>query len=544
MSVKQKITIILTMGVFMLSSCSTPLVPAPRMPRESRSELSDATVMADLRRDWKKLQQVHMSPEERQAVIASYNAKLLLLLRRIRHDIMSAQKGGASRSLSDFFTIAHEGVPKNRHLNDIYDDIVPAKDICTEELKEHYIVPGLGVPLVGIIPAEKIREGDHLMPFHARGTVSTLTALMEFPDHESGRPVLQLIPRHWNERVQVGKLSYPLAGDFSAPIEVYWNLTRIKKGRFLGLLHPQKLRDTTGLSSMERYNPDKIPVILAHGLASSADTFNNLVNRLLSDPEVRHNYQFWYFNYPTGIAWSISAAEYRKSLEHVRNHFDPRRKNRNWDNMVVVGHSMGGLITHLNQTVSTRGQEAKYLPGKLAPNSPLLKQLYDFQPVRAGQVIYMATPHRGAPIAKNRFVLFLTRLVELPQTLVQEAFSLATLQEDNALTNPRRLTEWFTSIGQLSPDSYSIRELAHVPVQDVPTHSVIGDRGKRNSPRSTDGIVPYWSSHLPWGTETIVPTDHHVQDIPETALDVTHLLHEHLKRPGIRPAASRKSHSH
>lgn len=536
---KIRVQIIALCVVCAVSSCSAPLLPTPRLPSEPRTKLTDAAVLDSLRADWEQLQLAHLSEEERAQIIERYNKGLLLLLRRVRYDVIRRRQ-----PLPDGFRTELGDVELRRSLAAVYDDIVPAVDVVTRSLEEHYVVPGIGVPLVGVIPARKIRPGDRVATLQARGTVSTLTALIEFP-RGGGEPVLRLIPRHSHEQARVGRLSYTLAGDFSAPIEVYWNLTQVKKGRFLGLLSPQKLRDTTGLTCMERYDPKRIPVVLTHGLASSASTFGNLVNRLLSDPEIRHRYQFWYFNYPTGVAWTLSAAEYRKSLSRARTLFDPTGKNENWERMVVVGHSMGGLITHYSQCVEpwrllenaplVQSRFAAYLNPKYVetplPNASLesMREVYFFRPVKASRVVYMATPHRGAPMAQSGLALFFSRLVTLPQNLVQEVFNLATLQEDNLLTSPRRLTHWFTSVGQLSPASYSIRGLAPLAVQNVPTHSIIGDRGRHNTPHSSDGIVPYWSSHIPWGTESIVPADHSVQDFPETAELLRAILKDNLK---------------
>lgn len=508
---------LLALCLLACSSCSAPLLPAPRLPKTTRTELSDASVLSALRRDWQQLRQLRMNEQERSALISRYNASLLMLLRRLRHDL---HRIGELDTQALPFRLEHEGMHHARKLREVYDDIVPAADVYTAGLEEHYVLPGIGVPLVGVIPASKIRPDDKLANFRERGTVSTLTAVLEFPA-SSAQPVLKLIPRHRQERVRIGKLSYPLAGDFSAPLEIYWNLTGIRRGRFLGLLNPQKLQDTTGLTCIERYDPQKIPVVLVHGLASSAETFHNIVNRLLSDETVRHHYQFWYFNYPTGVSWSISAARLRHELALAREHFDRRHTNRNWDRMVLVGHSMGGLITHLNQSLPAAKSKKNIEP-------PLLPKLYNFTPTRAGRVVYLATPHRGAPIARNRLVLFLSSLVQLPQALVKEVVHIATLQQDNALTDPRRLTRWYTSLSQLSPQSREITMLAKRPPLAVPTHSILGDRGRHNSPRSSDGIVPYWSSHLSWGTENIVPTDHHVQEAPETASLLKDILHTHL----------------
>lgn len=158
-----------------------------------------------------------------------------------------------------------------------------------------------------------------------------------------------------------------------------------------------------------------------------------------------------------------------------------------------------------------------------------LYKTYFFEPVKASRVIYLATPHRGAPMASYGIVQFFIKLIHLPETVMSEAVKLLTLNEDIFILKPEALTEWFTSVNQLAANSSSIQGLSKLKVRDVPTHSIIGDRGRGDTPKSSDGIVPYWSSHLPWGTEAIVPTGHSVQDIPETAELVRDILLEHLK---------------
>ncbi len=533
-----------------LCSCSTTLVPPPRQSAEARQELGDAALISRLREDWQAMGDPKLTPEQHVAASGRYNKNLLNLLRRVRYDALSAFQRGETYEPA-LFRFHRAMQARGLKLRDVYEDIVPAADVSTQSLEERYSVPGVGVPLVGIIPAKNVRTLGKLETFfniRTRGTVSTLTALLEFPEEKGALPVLRLLPRHRQEEVEIGPLRYQLAGDFSAALEVYWDLTRVREDRMLGLLRPQELRDVSGLSCIEAYQPGRIPVILTHGLMSSAGTFDNLVNRLLSDPVIRNNYQFWYFNYPTGVAWTISAAKYREALAEVRNAVDPGHRNKNWDNMVVVGHSMGGLITHYSQCVEPwrmlddnpvlPDRDARYLDARYidepipVPAYDALRTDYFFRPVKAGMVIYLATPHRGAPLARYRIVTALTKLVHLPETIVDEAFSLATLQEDSVLFNPQNLTSWFTSVGQLSPDSYSIRGLQPLTVQDVPTHSIIGNDDGACTPlaKTSDGVVPYWSSHIPWGTETIVPASHSVQAAPETAQDMARVLKEHLER--------------
>lgn len=528
------IMVCLAFGAGMLG-CSVSPLPPPKLPHVSRRTMPDSSLVVRLREAWSVLGQVDVPEEQRQELIRCYNADLLCLLRRLRHDIM--QEGGDAP-----YPLFIEGAPRRNlsgKLAQVYDDVVPAADVRLDTLKERYLSPGLGVPIVGVIPHAKLRE--RVATFQTRGTVHTMTALLEFRGAHAS-PVFRFVPQQEASKFRVGKMMYQLAADYSSSIELYWALSGVDRDKILGLLRPQNPRNQRGLVCMEPCDPNRIPVIFVHGLASSAATFANLVNRLRSHPDLREKYQFWYFNYPTGVAWTLSAAAYRKALEDARAEFDPRHRNVNWDRLVVVGHSMGGLITHYSQCTEPwklleavpkdRTLFGDLLLGRYTDAPPAvvrkngLTDVFYFKPVKAGMVVYMATPHKGAPIARNRFVLMLTHLIYLPQSVISETLNIATLQRDNVITDPRRLTRWFTSIRQLSPDSYAIRGLTPLAVRNVPIHSIIGDRGRGDTPRSSDGIVPYWSSHLSRGTETIVPSDHSVQDAKEAADDLARLLRE------------------
>lgn len=536
---------LLLLVAFTWVGCATPLIPKPQQPAVSRSEQSDAALIESIRTEWNILKSSGASEVERGAALDRYNEKLITLVRRLRLDALQASDDKADLRPKNV-DLFYAGKRPDRPLRVVYDDMVPAEEIEPEELTERVTVRGLGVPIVGVIPADKLEQTDRVVGFRHRGTVSTLTVVLTFPESRSKKPQLHLVERLKTEYVPIGNRKYVLAADFSAPIEVYWSLTNVKGDRLLGMLRPQELRDTMGLTCMERYNPNKIPVILTHGLMSSASTFNNLVNRLMAYPEIRNNYQFWYFNYPTGVAWTLTADEYRKALNAAREKLDPKKKNRNWEKMVVVGHSMGGLITRYSQCVEpwkmlehVRGTfyqkgllnylRRDYLYKPLPAGMEPFRSDYFFEPVQAGMVVYLATPHRGAPMATYGIVNWLIRLVKLPQQLVGEMYNIATLQQDSLIMQPERMTEWFTSTRQLSPSGYSIVGLQNLSVRPVPTHSIIGDRGRGDTPKSTDGVVPYWSSHIGWGTETIVPSDHSVQDVPETAERLSTILLDYLK---------------
>lgn len=537
--------LILCVSLLMVAGCSAPLLPAARQPQLERSECSNDELMAQMRQMWQALQVPKMNETSRGRLIAEYNAKLLELLRRLRYDFKKEGMEFAMRE-AEHFSVSDETVDGRPRLVSIYEDIVPSVDVPLSNLEERYTVPGLGVPVVGIVPAQNVeRVSGKRVPVKDAGTVNIMTVLLEFP--AQGKPVMRFISRTENETVKIGSMSYQLAADFSSAIELYWNLTKLKESRFLGLLRPQELRDVTGLSCMEAYDEDKIPVVLTHGLMSSAETFSNLVNRLLNDAEIRKHYQFWYFNYPTGIAWTFSARDFRDSLRALRAKLDPHHKNPHWKRLVVVGHSMGGLITHYNQCLepwmilrNSKDDEVDFTPYldrkylyKPADNPSVepMRRTFFFRPTQANLVIYLATPHRGAPMATNRIVSWFIDAIRLPEWLMKETFGILTLQEGTVLTNPEKIHRWFTSVNQLSPDSWSIAGLYGMPVRQARTHSIIGKKKGSSLAKSSDGVVPYWSSHLPWGTETVVNNDHSVQDNEKTAAELIRLLKENLTAP-------------
>jgi len=59
-------------------------------------------------------------------------------------------------------------------------------------------------------------------------------------------------------------------------------------------------RSQDGLFMLLPPSPNRIPLVLVHGTASSPATWAELVNELASDPRLREHYQVWLFIYDTG----------------------------------------------------------------------------------------------------------------------------------------------------------------------------------------------------------------------------------------------------
>ena len=95
------------------------------------------------------------------------------------------------------------------------------------------------------------------------------------------------------------------------------------------------------------------------------------------------------------------------------------------------------------------------------------------------------------------------------------------------------------SIDTLSPNDPFVKIMNVLPLaKGVPYHSIIGDRGRGDTPNSSDGVVPYWSSHLGGAkSEKIVRSDHGADQNPEGIAEVVRILKEHIERLSDEKAA-------
>ena len=166
--------------------------------------------------------------------------------------------------------------------------------------------------------------------------------------------------------------------------------------------------EATGLSLVRPYVRGKIPVVLIHGLGFSPRSWARMIEGLEADPILRANYQFWTFSYPTGEPILYSASVLRRALLQARAQYDPDGSDPAFDRMVLIGHSLGGLLAKLMvqdsrsrlwETISA--QPAERLDGP-AEARELLRQAFLFKPLPGvRRIIFIATPHRGSRLDRG-----------------------------------------------------------------------------------------------------------------------------------------------
>jgi pimeloyl-ACP methyl ester carboxylesterase len=331
----------------------------------------------------------------------------------------------------------------------------------------------------------------------------------------------------------------PLAADFTAARQLALDRGFLKGFSLTGLLYPEKVLEESRLYQLEPYDPNRIPVVFVHGLMSDPHIWFNCVNAIYADPQLRARYQPWYFLYPTGMAVPSTAARLRESLNDMRNRLDPDHNDPGMNRMVLVGHSMGGLLGRLQTTDSGdafwnayfQKQPEELLLSEDSRTRLVSRLKFERQPY-VSRLIFIAVPHRGSELADKGLVMRLAKLIRLPIDTLLLATELMS-GNVNAL-NPQ-IRDWgayaFLSLGTLSPRHPYLTAMNSKPVA-VPHHSIIGKVGDGPLKDSSDRVVPYSSSHLPTGSEKIVSWWHGCVEHPEVVAEVTRRLHEHLASSG------------
>ena len=141
--------------------------------------------------------------------------------------------------------------------------------------------------------------------------------------------------------IRDGRRVLPVAADYTTP---YADLLARSELRMIGRCFNPGTRGRRGLYLMEPYNPAKTPVVLVHGLASSPFAWRELTNTIFGRPELRDRFQVWHYFYPTGAPYLYAGRMFRETLTRALHELDPRGKDAASSDVVLIGHSMGGLL--------------------------------------------------------------------------------------------------------------------------------------------------------------------------------------------------------
>jgi len=302
---------------------------------------------------------------------------------------------------------------------------------------------------------------------------------------------------------------------------------------FLGRLQdvPSKL------FRFQPYEADRIPVIFVHGTLSSPVWWAEMINTLSADPILGQKYQFWYFFYNSSRLITVSALDLRLAIEENISKLDPGRTSTAMQNMVVIGHSQGGLLAKLTAVDTGDRLLQTVINGRLEDlktseeSRKMIKDNMIIEPVPAvKRLIFIATPHHGSFLSKSFARNLIHRLITLPVTLVKGLTGIYGFLSDNVKKHWQGKIP--TSVDAMSPEDPLLRAIAKTPLAPgVKGHSIIAIKDEMDDlQESDDGVVEYTSAHIDgMESEFIVNSSHSCQDKPETIEEVRRILLQHLE---------------
>jgi pimeloyl-ACP methyl ester carboxylesterase len=417
--------------------------------------------------------------------------------------------------------------------------LVPVAELAVHGLAMRYRWPGLGAPLSALTrPVEGAAPRDMVGP----GVQVPLTALLRIPQARralvQGQPLASTLELHlaWaGESVLIAGEQVPLENEPSASLALTFTGVPIFQIETLGLLGRISgiLRERPPLSSTTPYKPGLIPVVFVHGTGSSVVRWAEMYNRLLSDSEIRRRYQFWFFQYDSGNPIALSSLRLREALAGAVARLDPEGKDPALRQMVLVGHSQGGLLVKM-QVISSGDRLWSAASRKPLAELTLRDETRDLlqrglfvepSPYVA-RAIFIATPHRGSFVAGRQFIAgVVRRLLTLPVALTGLSADLA--RNAGALTSADIFVP--SAVDNMSPRHHFIEALQEIPVApSIKANSIVAVIGDGPVENGDDGVVRYSSAHIGGvESELVVRSEHSTQGRPETIEEVRRILRLH-----------------
>jgi pimeloyl-ACP methyl ester carboxylesterase len=421
-----------------------------------------------------------------------------------------------------------------------FQSFLPADNYAVRGLTVRNRTAGLGSPLIAVKKkTEKTPRGQSLpvtVFLKVDGDINALS------DH-TATASLGLYSVIEEMEITVNGQKVPLETDSTTPIAYQLNDAPIWSLGLRSFLSPGKQKSE--LYMIQPYQKGLIPVIFVHGTASSPVWWGEMWNTLSADPILRKHFQFAFFFYNSSLPVASSAYDLRSILSDTVARLDPQGQDPALQQMVVIGHSQGGLLTKLSVVKSgdtfwksLSDNKFEDLKAPPAVKSTLRKWMF-FEPLPfVKRVVYISTPFRGSFRAQGWVRSIIQRLVSLPLTILSLPVDIAK-KEPNVISDllgQTKLPFEFrnrmpTSVDSMSPLNPVLQTLAKMPVvPGVKTHSIISIDGDDEPPKGNDGVVEYTSAHQDGvESEYIVRSPHSCQGHPLTIEEVRRILLEHLK---------------
>lgn len=429
-------------------------------------------------------------------------------------------------------------------------DFVPVAELQVRGLVNRYRTPGIGAPLAASAAAADPDNSDGLL---APKLKTPVTALVRIDDVRAQvrrghiEATLELHTDPNEETVEIGGRDVPLEKEPTAVLASMVAEQPVLKQEilaFIGTLIQQQ--DKGRLAALRPHVHGRIPIVFVHGTGSSPARWAEMINQLDNDPKINTVYEPWVFAYNSGSPIIYSSYLLRKALAETVRQLDPDGTDPGLQNMVVIGHSQGGLLTKMTAVESGNRFWSNITSKPIdkvrldEEDRELMEAVFFVEPLPfVKRVIFLCTPHRGSYRAASGWVRsIITRIVSLPATVTKTTMAILTLNPDLAdVQNVRRVN----AVDNMTPGNTFIRTLAAIPVDpQVPAHSIIAVQcTDEDYSRCDDGVVEYSSAHIDGvESERVVRSFHSAQAVPDTIAEVRRIMLEHAARTEAAPTAT------
>jgi hypothetical protein len=419
---------------------------------------------------------------------------------------------------------------------------IPLTQYRVRGLHNRYRQPGVGVPLAAeVAPVGEGKDAERARKRIPPRIRVPATAFVALPDVQDGirsgrlRGVITLHAADEATTVHVEGVTLPLEMDTSGALASMLEGAPVWDTELSGFLRGDRPLFGDGLIMLHPYRRGRVPVILVHGTASSPARWAEIINEVQNDPFLRTRVQLWLFIYNTSNPILLSASRLREALAHVVEDLDPGGTDGALRDMVMAGHSQGGLLARLMVTDSgtrfwANVTDVPFADVRMpAETRALVQRTMFFEPCPyVRRVVFMATPHRGSYRVSGVVLRLVRRLVTLPVTIVREVAELAV--ENPELEAQGALRNLPTAVDNMRPGHPFIRTLSSSPMApDVVVHSIVAVEGPGGLPDPSDGVVTYRSAHLEdAASEVVVRSKHSMQRNPDAILEFRRILREHV----------------
>jgi pimeloyl-ACP methyl ester carboxylesterase len=427
-------------------------------------------------------------------------------------------------------------------------DFVPVAELEVRGLRVRYRRTGIGAPLAA--GTEPWHAGEKPRDFVGKGEKVPVTAFLRIDDPrrslETGRlqARLEIHDAYLDREVEIDGRPVPLEVEPTACLAYTlsessvwdWEFKAFFTGDFLkGLLvgNPKKKREAQVLF-VHPYRRGLVPVLFVHGTASSPGRWADMLNTLQNEPSLRGRFQFWFFYYDTGNPIVHSADLLRESMRNVVEYLDPLGTDPALREIVVIGHSQGGLLSKMLAVDSGNKLWEQFSNSSLdelllrEDSREFLRRSLFVQPVpNVRRIVYIATPHRGSYVAGSWIAQQLTRFMSLPRGLVNVTAEL--LSGNPGAISATATSGLLSSVHNMTPGNSFVQALAELPAAPgIAEHSIVAVSGSLSIEEDDDGVVEYASAHLEDAdSEVVIQGGHSIQSHPRAISEVSRILNLH-----------------